>query len=285
MLNPREQAIVIWLMIFIIYALLIKDVRKTIPGLIKSLFRLLRHPIFIITSIYILVIFSIMFFNKIMELGVIKDYIIWIIFGLFPVIFQVTTKYFEVNIRKIFIETFKFSIIPLFIINEYTLSIWIELFIVPILIIIGAMLAIADTDEKYKSVKKILNYILMIMGLVFFIVAVNSFIANVIDALKIEFWEKMFIDIIGIILHIPLLLLIQIMSVYEQVIVRTNINTRLDKIRVAIYLFHKYKFKTKFILKLFKNYKLRQVNNIKEFKNILYEELRGVDIGRVGDKD
>lgn len=43
------------------------------------------------------------------------------------------------------------------------------------------------------------------------------------DALEVDFWIKMFIDIIGIILHIPLLYFLKYVGFYEQIIIRTKI--------------------------------------------------------------
>ncbi|QGQ97919.1 hypothetical protein EHS13_25035 [Paenibacillus psychroresistens] len=269
MLNPREQALVIWLIIFIIFALSIKGVRESIPSIIKSLLGLLIHPIFIITNSYIILVFFTMYLFKILEVQVIKDYILWIFMALYPLISRVSSRYIEENINKLIVESFKLSIIPLFIINEYTLSIWAELVIIPILVLIGGLIAAADRDERYLQVKKLLNYMLMIIGFIFIFVAFKGFSSSLQDATKIDFYEKMFIDIIGILLHAPLLFLLQYMCLYEHIIVRTNINKRSKKILAIVIIFLECRFNKKILQSNLKNYKLRNVETMKDLKIIL----------------
>jgi len=269
LLNPREQAILIWFVILILYALSQKNVRSTIPPLIKSLLKLMCHPIFMITIIYIVTIFLVMYLGRIIKVNIVKDYIVWIFSALFPLIHKVATEYSEISTRKIFFKTFKFSVIPLFIVNEYTLSIWAEIFIVPILFLIGALLVIAETDEKYEPVKKILNTLLIIIGLIFLTTAIKGFLANLHDASKIEFWLKMCIDFIGITLHIPLLILIKALSFGEQILIRTNITSRLDKIRAVIFIIYKCKLSKQLLLRILKSYEIRQINTIQDLKDAL----------------
>jgi hypothetical protein len=52
-----------------------------------------------------------------------------------------------------------------FILNVYAFSLWIEIFVAPILAAVGGMLVITESDQKYASVKKLLNSVLVIFGL------------------------------------------------------------------------------------------------------------------------
>ncbi|WP_214628994.1 hypothetical protein [Paenibacillus agaridevorans] len=269
MFNPREQALIIWLIVFVIFALSIKGVRASIPNIIKSLFSLIKHPIFVITNSYIVFIFCIMYYFRILELGVIKDYILWIFMALYPLIFRISSKYVDMNVNHLIVESFKFSIIPLFIINEYTLSIWAELVIVPLIALIGGLMAVAEKDEKYLQVKMLMNFMLMIFGFIFIIAAIRGFISSIYDTTKIEFWEKMFIDIIGILLHTPLLFLLQYMCFYEHIIIRTNIKKRSMKIIALVVVFLECRFNKKTLQNNIKNYKLRDVETIKELRYML----------------
>lgn len=269
MFNPREQALIIWLIVLIVFALSIKGVRSSIPNIIKSLFGLIKHPIFVITNSYIVLMFFVMYYFRILEVGVIKDYILWIFMALYPLISRISSKYIDVNIKQLVVESFKLSIIPLFIINEYTLSIWAELAIVPILALIGGLIAVAERDLKYLQVKKLMNFILMIFGFIFIIAAIRGFISSIHDTTKIEFWEKMFIDIIGILLHAPLLFLLQYMCLYEHIIIRTNIKKRSMKIIALAVIFLECKFNKKTLQNNIKNYKLRNVETIKGLRDML----------------
>lgn len=268
MLNPREQAILIWFGVFVIYVLSKKDVRASIPQILKSFFGLFRHPIFVLTNIYILFIFCIMFFFRILELGVVKDYVVWIFSALYPLVFRVSSKYKEINVNKILKDTFKLSIVPLFVINEYTLSLVAELVVVPILALIALILAVTEREEKYVQTRKLLNNILMMFGFIFICAALRGLILHLNDALEVDFWIKMFIDIIGIILHIPLLYFLKYVGFYEQIIIRTKI-VKSKKIHAMIIVFFNYRFKTENLLECSKNYKLWNINTINELRDFL----------------
>ncbi|MCE5172677.1 hypothetical protein LQV63_25750 [Paenibacillus profundus] len=229
----------------------------------------MKHPIFIFTNIYVLLVFLAMYSFKVIGVELIKDYVVWIFSALYPLISKVSTNYSEISVKRIFFETFKLSVIPMFIISEYTLSLWAELFIVPLCVFIGGLLAVADTDAKYALVKKLFNYVLMIIGVIFIFVAFKGLINNISDVLKIDFYEKMFMDFVGIILHTPLLLMIQFLSFYEQIIIRTNLKTRFDKIRATLIIIRRCKLNKQQLIRNLRDYKLRQVNTIQDFKETL----------------
>ncbi|MDQ6418013.1 hypothetical protein RB620_01055 [Paenibacillus sp. LHD-117] len=268
MLNPREEAIVIWIIIFLLLALFIKGFRSSIPNIIKSFYNLLMHPIFIFTNTYIVIMFLIMYFFEILEIGVIKDYILWIFMALYPLIFKVTSKLSEVNIGKLILESFKLSVIPVFIINEYTLPLWIELILVPFLVLIGGIIAVNNAGDKNLQLHKFLNFFLVVIGIIFVFVAFKGFIFNLHDATKVDFYEKMFFDIIGVLLHAPLLLLLQYMCLYENLILRTNLKS--NKILTIFLMTLSCRFNKQTLKVNLKNhYELRKVNTIKDLKIIL----------------
>ncbi|QOT12789.1 hypothetical protein JNUCC32_12520 [Paenibacillus sp. JNUCC32] len=76
------------------------------------------------------------------------------------------------------------SIIPMFIISEYTLSIWAELIIVPVLAVISGLLVVSEKDKKYHQFKKLLNIILIVIGFIYIFVGIKGFITNLNDAPK-----------------------------------------------------------------------------------------------------
>jgi len=71
-------------------------------------------------------------------------------------------KYFRQAVN----DNFKFSLILEFITGLYTFSLPVELILLPIMALIGMMLAVAETDTKYDSTKKFLNGIVSMVGLI-----------------------------------------------------------------------------------------------------------------------
>ncbi|WP_339303442.1 hypothetical protein [Paenibacillus sp. FSL R5-0519] len=272
MFNSREQALIIWMIILLLYALSVRGVRFSIPKILKALVGLLKHPIFIFANIYIVIVFIYMYSFDVLERDVTKDYVVWIFLSLYPLIFKISTKYMELSIRSIIKETFKLSIVPIFIINEYTLSLWVEIIIVPILFIIVGILAVTEAEGKYNLIRKLLNSIMVFIGLIFVITATIGLTNNYEDANSLDFWQKMFFDIIGIMLHLPLLFLLRYMCFYEQILVRTNFGKRSQKLGALLLIFNKYRFDTDSLKKLVKFYKLRNIKSLEELKRWLDAE-------------
>lgn len=229
MLNSRELAVLIWGFVFIVFMLVKKDIRHSLYGVIKALLRVLFNPLGILTMLYIGLAFFIMYLLKIINGELIKDYFVWIIFGLFPLIFKMETDYKAASLSMVVLSIFEFSIIPVFIINEYTLPLWAELILVPFVTLVSMMIVVAGMDDKYRQVHKLFNFILGTCSIIIIFFATKGFFLHLSDVKQIVFWEKMFMDLIGISLHIPLLYLVQALSFYEQIIIRTSFGSKRDR--------------------------------------------------------
>jgi hypothetical protein len=181
----------------------------------------------IFTLMYILMLFFI--FNKIdliKGIDLIKDYIKIIIFGLFPMIYKVATNYNKVNVIQMSKEILKFSIIPLFIIGEYTFNIFLELFLVLTATIFTLLITVSGSKPEFKKVKSFLNWCLGLMGICVIIYGFRNFFLHISDVQKIIFWKKMLLELL-LLCHIPLLLFLQIASYYKNIIIRIKIKSQL----------------------------------------------------------
>ncbi|WP_062231876.1 hypothetical protein [Fictibacillus sp. FJAT-27399] len=226
MFSTREIAVLIWIAIFAIFAFRVLKKNKqlgTVSHIFKATGKVIKHPLMVITIIYIILIYLLLNqFKVITGLGLIKDYWKVILFGLFPMIVKVATDYENVNVHKMFLGLLKFSIIPLFIIGEYTFNIFIELVLVPVLTVMVMMITYIDYHPEYNAAKKLLNWILSIIGLWIFAYAVKTFVANINDLKQLLFWEKMFLELL-LFLHLPLLIFLKATSYYEQILIRLYI--------------------------------------------------------------
>lgn len=277
MFSNREIAVIIWSLALLTYAISVKDVRRSFRGVLFSFAKLMVHPSSIIVLGYICLMLFIIYTSNIIGRDLIKDYLVWIIFGLFPMIYKIVNGYFNIQIKALILSIFKISIIPIFIINEYTFPLWGELILLPIASIIAMLLVIAERDSQYLLVKKVLNFTLSILGFLMIFFAFKSLLANISDAKQLIFWEKMFMDIIGILLHLPLFFIVQMLCYYEQILVRTNINNRVAKIMAIIVIFMRCYFRKDRLIKALRNHNLRRVSTIKELSKVLSEQAR-VDV-------
>lgn len=164
-LNSREQASLIWITVFIIGMLSIKNIRLSAAKLIRTFFKSkLLLPIGLITG-YAATCVGILYWLGLWNTSLLKDTIVWYLAVPFLTFFR-TNKIAED--KWYFCKTIKdllaFSAIGEFLINTYTLSLWIELIIVFIAILIALLLAAAGKQEKYLSVRKLLTGTLALIG-------------------------------------------------------------------------------------------------------------------------
>ncbi len=255
--STREYGIILWLSIIIIFALFKNGKQIGLSLLIAYLFLI----------VYLL------FYLKIMELEMIKDYVIWISSAFFPAMYKVVIHR-NVSIFKMFKDLFKFSIFYMFIISEYTFNFWLEsIIIVPISFILILISSFIDIENKaeYKQLKKVINVLLALLGFIILYYAMISFIGSIKDVEKIIFWKKLFFEIIIFCLHIPILYFSQIVSVTEQIILKTNlIWDSKKKNKAMILLLLKSRFKKE---RLNDFYEIilanNRVNNMRELKELI----------------
>ncbi|UZJ79440.1 hypothetical protein [Fictibacillus sp. KU28468] len=226
MFSTREIATLIWISIFAIYALRGFKKNKQL-GTVSNIFRtageLIKHPLMVITIIYIFLIFLLLnHFKIITGLGLIKDYWKVILFGLFPMIATVATDYEKINVPKMFLGLLKLSIIPLFIIGEYTFNIFIELVLVPVITAMAIMITYIDYHSEYNAAKKWLGWLMAGIGVWILAYAFKTFVANINDLKQLVFWEKMFLELF-LFLHLPLLIFLKATRYYEEIWARLYI--------------------------------------------------------------
>lgn len=164
-LSTRELALLIWVALAIVTSLFSKSMRRAVLGVIQAFFawRLLR--MWLLTVGYILgwtYLFDIL---GIWHFDLLKDTIFFILFSASVTLFKANDitkdKHFFKEMLK---DNIKLGIFIEFLIGLYTFNFWTEFLIVPFGVIIAGMQTIAESDQKYMRVKKLLNIIITIAG-------------------------------------------------------------------------------------------------------------------------
>lgn len=76
------------------------------------------------------------------------------------------------------LDNLKLLAILQFVVGVYTFSLCIEVLLVPVLALLGAMLAIAETDSKHHQVKVFLEFCLSIFGVVLIVYTLYMLMTN-----------------------------------------------------------------------------------------------------------
>lgn len=162
--NTREWAIGIWLVIGVALASVVAG--KSVMGTVKAV---LNRHIVGATLIFLAAVGFIVFICDrigLWNLAQLKTTILWVVFVAPGLVGRMITNEEQPRLLKAwFKESVSAAILIELIINTYTFAIWIELLLVPFLVFLGAMLAVAQGKPEYKAVVTFLNNVFALIGM------------------------------------------------------------------------------------------------------------------------
>lgn len=219
-LNNRELATIIWITVVVILLQFHSEIRKSFFSLIRAFFAKKLAIIYTFMLSYIALMLLLLNMLGIWGARNTTITLLWIICVTFVMLFEFS-KENDVGFFKSAIKDYiKLLVLLEFIINLYVFSLWLELLLVPFSALLGGMIAIAETNLKYKKVQKILNYILAIIGLAFTVYAVLIIISDFNEfATLVNFWNFV-IPILLTILFLPFIYFVALYACYESLFIR-----------------------------------------------------------------
>lgn len=215
-LSSRERATLIWITIFFLYIITHKEMRKCLWQLVVIIFEEKLRVLWEIILLYVLVITMPFYYSAVWKSIYIKDIVIWFLFsGVIYCANAVSNEADENYIGKVLRENLKITIVLEFLMSTFTFSIWAELLIIPIVTIISLMSVCSENKEEYKSVHRLCDVILAILGFWMFYETINLGIREYATLDIADTMISFFIPIIYMFLIIPLEFGLEIYSKYE----------------------------------------------------------------------
>lgn len=178
-LNNREWAIVIWAAIALCLMTLKKDIRKELVNVVKAFL----NPKVIIPVIllftYIVVEVKIGAMLSLWHAGLMKETVVWAVTSGLVMFSQFNTaavepKYF----RRRILLAFKITVFIEVLINLYAFNLLTELVLQPFILLIVVLAAFAALDKTHKPVEKLMNGILVVIGIVLLSFAIGHIIGD-----------------------------------------------------------------------------------------------------------
>lgn len=219
MLNNRDYILLLILIAFMVFLFYKKETRILLLNLLKQLLnRKLILPIACML-VYIGLFTSVFFKFGLWDWSLLKDTIVWI-----GIAFVMLFNYGKIsdNFTKYLKENFKFVIVLEFIVGIYVFNIFGELLLIPIVIILTLINAVARNKEEYKPIEKITNTILAIIGLYILYHAILQCISGFQNFLSLHNLKSFLLPIIFTILFIPFVYLFALIAEYESLFVRID---------------------------------------------------------------
>jgi hypothetical protein len=228
--NNREKAIIIWLLIFIVWALLQKNIRNSILDVLKALLQKKILAVLVVMLLYVgLVIFL---FYKIQLWGVflIKDTVFWVLGTAFVLLMNANkATQDEHYFRKILLDNLKLILILEFIINFYTFNLWVEIILMPFLFVIVATGAVAETKKEYLPVKKVIDSILAIFGISLMVFAFYSIFSDYQNFVTTDNLRTFLLPPLLTFTFLPFVYFFALYMAYENIFVRLDIFLKNNK--------------------------------------------------------
>ena len=267
-LSTREWATLIWGLLFLVYIMCHKEIRKSFWKVIVIFFDKKLRILWEIILLYVLAITMIFYRSSIWENIYIKDIIIWFLFsGLIYCMNAVSSEADETYIKKILKDNLKFTMILEFFMSTFTFNIWIELAIIPVITIITVMNVIAERKEEYKNVHKLLDSVLAIAGFWIFYETIKIGINEYKQLNIINTLVSFMIPIVYLILIIPLEYILELYSKYEVLFLRMTFKEEKDK-RIRLHhrtaIFRECNFSVRKILLFQREYMIQMYALMKE---------------------
>jgi hypothetical protein len=180
-LNARELALLIWVCVAICLILIVKQIREPFLAIIKKTFAAKLVAVYVCMIAYTALIVYFLSQFKLWDKSQLKNTIVWVLTVGFVSLFEISPEKNINYLKKALKDIFKFTAIIEFIINVYTLNLFVELLIIPIAVFIVGISAFAKREERHKPVAKLMNGILSLFGLFLICYAIyriiNSFSA------------------------------------------------------------------------------------------------------------
>ncbi|MEX1014356.1 MAG: hypothetical protein WDZ80_04315 [Candidatus Paceibacterota bacterium] len=223
--TTREQAIAIWIAVFIIWAVFQKNIRTSILGLFGAFLQ--KQIIIAFTAMFLYVALAVYLFSQfqLWEAALLKETIFWL-FGTALVLFMTLNKASEDQhyFRKIVSDNLKLVLVLIFIINFYTFHLLIELVLVPLIFIIVMMNAVAELKDEYLPVKKLTDFIMAAWGIFIAVFAIISALGDYQNLLTADNLRTFLLPLFLTLAFLPFLYSFAVFMAYENIFVRLNIS-------------------------------------------------------------
>ncbi|MHB1058596.1 MAG: hypothetical protein ACYC0F_12040 [Rhodanobacter sp.] len=220
-LDAREIAVAIWLAIFFIWCLTKSDVRKSLGSLLVAASARQILIAFALAIAYLSGVTVLLRHLDLWTLYQFKITMLWFFVAGIPSLMNTTAISEDPTLlRAAVAKNFKLSVLLDFFINLFKLPLLAELIFVPFTALLGGLLAVAQSDEKYGSVKKLLDWVMISIGLVMFVFEVYKALTSFNTIANASTLRDFTLPIIYNITFIPLLWVMSLYSAYESVFCR-----------------------------------------------------------------
>lgn len=133
--------------------------------------------------------------------------------------------------RRALTDNLKIIVLLEFFVNFYVFNIIFELIFIPFTAFLGALLAVSQTNKKYADVERIINKLLELIGLALIGYVTYRVVTDFKNFAQIQTFHDFIVPILLSILLLPLIYVLHVYMVYEQIFMRLQYSIKDEKLR------------------------------------------------------
>ena len=167
MLNDREWASLFWLGLIFVLALLKREVRSGLRGVLRTASNPAILVVLALFASYIALEVWLASKLGLWRITLTKDTAVWAITSGIVLVFNYVTAFRETSFfRKTVAATLAFTVFVEFLLNFFVFSLPVELVIQPVVAFVVILSIVAGRDEKHRPVKKMADGLSAVFGFV-----------------------------------------------------------------------------------------------------------------------
>lgn len=164
------------------------------------------------------------------DVSLAKDTIYWAVGTAFVLLINLNDalrdeRYF----RKILVDNLKFILVLEFIVGFYAFNLLIEIILVPLVVLIFAISAVAGMKNEHISVKRIMDSILAFFSFLLIVFALFSVFTNYQELITTDTFYSFLLPPLLTFAYLPFLYFFALIMAYENLFVRLDIFLKDDR--------------------------------------------------------
>lgn len=231
-ISNREISMAIWMVIAFIVLLLSHKFRKALANLLVATLKLNIICAFVATFAYVFFEIALLRKMHLWSIGELPHSVIWAVTVALVSLFRVASKPEDTNIlSRLVFDNIKVTVILEFMVSVYSFNLWIELVLVPIMAIITTMWAFSKRDENLQGVRKLLEMILMAVGIAAVVHSIYNIVGRYQELWASKYLLELFLPGMLSLLFVPYLYALALYFNYERIFLKIRLFLTDEKLK------------------------------------------------------
>ena len=227
--TTREVALIIWTLVFFGWVTARRDARKSLGGVLSAALQWKILVPFLLVVAYIALVVLVLHTLGVWTPDLLKDTILWFVFSGVAVAFSgMSLNSDGIHWRRVISGQLKAIVLLEYVVNTYMFALWIELLLVPTLVIVSALDVVVKMDDKHRTMAKLIGALQALFGFTILAFALRQAVSTRDTFSTMETLRAIARAPLLSALLLPVAYLFAIVSVYEQLFIRLAIGPTKD---------------------------------------------------------